>query len=72
MENCISTVKNNDESVFIPIESLVWLTLDEAKIIDKLMLDYNSRLTEKEYLLWVQLGNRIEEVHERLKDKKPQ
>lgn len=32
----------------------------------------NYSLTEKEYLLWVQRGNRIEEVHEFLKDKETQ
>lgn len=47
-------------------EGIVMLTIEEAEIIDKVLHDFNSRLTEQEYRTYVQLGYRVLDAKERI------
>lgn len=48
-------------------EGIVMLTIEEAKIIEKVLSDFNSRLTEQEYRTYVQLGWRAHDAEEQIK-----
>lgn len=48
-------------------EGIVMLTIEEAKIIEKVLYDFNSRLTEQEYRTYVQLGYRVQDAEDQIK-----
>lgn len=47
-------------------EGIVMLTIEEAEIIDKVLSDFNSRLTEQEYRTYVQLSWRVHDAKKRI------